>query len=116
MNDTPPISSRRWLPRVPGPLLVTIAIFAGFLFRLWQEGLLANFLSLSSLQGLLYDCTVPGVAALGMLLIIVSGGIDLSVGSVLAVVSVATMLVYRETMAATDSMALASLACLAAGI
>src|SRR5262245_37342203 len=116
MNDTSPTPSRRWRPRVPGPLLVTIAIFAAFLFRLWQEGLLGSFLSLSNLQGLLHDCAVPGVAALGMLLIIVSGGIDLSVGSVLALVSVVTMLVYRETVAATESMALASLACVTAGI
>jgi ribose/xylose/arabinose/galactoside ABC-type transport system permease subunit len=36
-----------------------------------------------------------------MLLVIISGGIDLSVGSVIALVSVVTMQVYREVYAAT---------------
>src|SRR5262249_10231650 len=77
--------------------------------------------------------TVIAVAALGMLMIIVSGGIDLSVGSVVALVTVVTMWVYTLVYAGpssvpllrdwaggswtgTQSILLASVAAVAAGL
>jgi ribose transport system permease protein len=47
------------------------------------------------LQVLLHQSGIPAVVALGALLVIVSGGIDLSAGSVVALVTVVTMQVYR---------------------
>jgi ribose/xylose/arabinose/galactoside ABC-type transport system permease subunit len=51
-----------------------------------------------------------------MLLIVISGGIDLSVGSVVALVTVTAMQTYEAVLAETDSMDLASLAAIVAGI
>src|SRR5260221_11240415 len=51
-----------------------------------------------------------------MLLMIFSGGIDLSVGSVAALVTVVTMQAYRHLLKTTDSVPMASLAAVVAGI
>jgi ribose/xylose/arabinose/galactoside ABC-type transport system permease subunit len=45
---------------------------------------------------LVHEGTIKGVIALGMLLVIITGGIDLSVGAVVALVTVATMRVYTH--------------------
>ena len=66
---------------------------------------------------LVHEGTIPAVVALGMLLVIISGGIDLSVGSVVALVTVVTMQVYRHLGAARPAPWLSpSLAAVAAGI
>jgi ribose transport system permease protein len=74
-----------------GPLLGLICIFA--LFAVLQP---RTFLAADNLQIILLDTAVVGTAALGATVIIISGGIDLSVGSNIAVctVVVATMLVH----------------------
>ncbi len=94
-------------------LLVLLALFV--LILAWR-GQLANFLSLSNLQGLLHENTVPAVIALGMLLVVISGGIDLSVGSVVALVTVVAMQLYRLVEARTGSVGLASLTAVGAGV
>ncbi len=43
-----------------------------------------NFLTLSNFLNLLQQASIPGIVAIGMTLVILLGGIDLSVGSVLA--------------------------------
>ncbi|MCL2864646.1 MAG: ABC transporter permease [Lachnospiraceae bacterium] len=43
-----------------------------------------NFLTVSNFFNLLQQASIPGIVALGMTLVIIIGGIDLSVGSVLA--------------------------------
>jgi ribose/xylose/arabinose/galactoside ABC-type transport system permease subunit len=73
-------------------LVIVLGLFAGLLA---PRGELGTFLSLGNFQVLLHNSSVAGVLALGMLLIIVSGGIDLSVGSVVALVTVAAMQGYR---------------------
>src|SRR5438132_10956546 len=76
------------LSRLPGPLLGLIAVLGLFIVLLAsrEDGadLLWRFLSLGNLQSLLHRNTITGVIALGALLVIISGGIDLSVGSVAA--------------------------------
>ncbi len=52
------------------------------LHRGWQAS--RRFMSLRNLQTIARQTTIVGVAALGMTLVIISGGIDLSVGSVVA--------------------------------
>ena len=70
------MSSRSW------PLLATIFIFlAAYAICVWQY---PNMLSTRVLGNLLTDNAFLGIAAVGMTFVIISGGIDLSVGSVIA--------------------------------
>jgi len=55
-----------------------------------------SFLTLNNFLNLLQQASIPGIVAIGMTLVILIGGIDLSVGSVLAFAGMVTsMLVYR---------------------
>ncbi len=74
-----------------GPLVGLVCIFG--LFAVLRP---RTFLAADNLQIILLDTAVVGTAALGATVIIISGGIDLSVGSNIAVctVVVATMLVH----------------------
>lgn len=106
----------RRLSMLSGPLLGLIGVLGLFIVLIGLKGELHNFLSLRNLQVLVQEGTIPAIVALGMLLVIVSGGIDLSVGSVIALVTVVTMQVYRILFLQTQSQALASLAAVPAGI
>lgn len=55
-----------------------------------------TFLSVSNLQIMLLQTAVVGTAALGMTLIIISGGIDLSIGSNIALCTVAIALMLQH--------------------
>src|SRR5580658_2159970 len=72
------ISSRQWSSSLStvGPIVGLFFVFA--LFSILQP---KNFLSLENLQIILLNPAVVGTAALGSTIIIISGGIDLSVGS-----------------------------------
>jgi ribose/xylose/arabinose/galactoside ABC-type transport system permease subunit len=116
------------------PLLGLVIVLALFAALLRRE--LGAFLSLSNVQQIAHQNCVEAVLALGMLIVIVSGGIDLSVGSVVALVTVVTMQTYAfiyagtvdyggvhhlfqsggEPWRGTHSVALASLAAVAAGV
>jgi ribose transport system permease protein len=110
-----PVPWRR--PALPsGPVLGLAIVLALFIILIGLRGRLGPFLSLGNLQVLVHGNTVPAVAALGTLIIIVSGGIDLSVGSVVALVTVVTMQVYRAVYAQSGSMTLASSAAVPAGV
>lgn len=123
------------VPRLSGPvlgLLIVLGMFVALVY--FKSGLvgLLRFLSVGNVQVLVHDNTIPAVVALGMLLIMISGGIDLSVGSVVALVTVVTMWVYRLVYAGpaavpllgglhlgghgTHSVALASAAAVVAGV
>ena len=105
----------RSLPRsLSGPVLGLLAILVFFALLLHGKGQLRTFLSLRNIQVLLHSSSVAGVIALGMLVIIIGGGIDLSVGSVVALVTVVTMQVYRSLEA--NYGAAASAAAVAAGV
>jgi ribose transport system permease protein len=97
-------------------VLGLLALLLLFVLLLWWKGQLANFLSLPNLQVMLHKSSVAAVVALGMLLVIVSGGIDLSVGSVVALVTVVAMQVFRLLEERTGSAVAASLASVGAGI
>lgn len=111
-----PPSLLRRLSTLSGPVLGLIAVLGLFVILIGVKGELHQFLSKSNLQVLFHEGTIPAVVALGMLLVIVSGGIDLSVGSVVALVTVVTMQVYRHLYQGPDSMPLASAAAVAAGV
>jgi ribose transport system permease protein len=86
------LARKRWLS---GPLLGLFAVLLFFVLLLRWKGQLATFLSLGNLQILLHTSSVTGVIALGMLVVVIGGGIDLSVGSVVALVTVTAMQTYR---------------------
>jgi len=68
-----------------GPLAGLILIFALFAIAGPE-----SFSSLNNLETIARQTAIVGTAALGMTLIIIAGGIDLSVGSTIALVTVAT--------------------------
>jgi ribose transport system permease protein len=100
---------------ISGPMLGLVAVLLLFAALLHWKGQLETFLSLRNLQVLLHTSSVSAVAALGMLVVILSGGIDLSVGSVVALVTVVTMQTYR-LLEVNHGATPASLAAVSAGI
>src|SRR5947209_17836108 len=82
------------LSSLSGPVIGLAVVLGLFIILIGIKGgtaQLGRFLGLANIQVLMYSGTVPAVVALGALLIIVTGGIDLSVGSVAALVTVVTM-------------------------
>ena len=77
------------------PLYVTIAIFLVGYFICWLQ--FPNMLSTRVVGNLLTDNAYLGIVAVGMTLVILSGGIDLSVGSVIAFTGVFIAVMLRDT-------------------
>jgi ribose transport system permease protein len=73
------------LTQTLGPLAGLILIFS--LFAIAGP---SSFSSLNNLETIARQTAIVGTAALGMTLIIIAGGIDLSVGSIIALVTVVT--------------------------
>ena len=98
--------TRRDLLETSGPLLglAFVAIIFGFLVG-------PQFLRGSNLELIARQTAIVCTASLGMTMVIVAGGIDLSVGSVVALSTVVTALMLR----ADSSPALAAAAAIAAG-
>jgi ribose transport system permease protein len=107
---------RRFLPVPSGPVLGLLAVLTVFLVLIGYKRDLGTFLSLGNLQVLVHENTVIAVVALGALVVIISGGIDLSVGSVAALVTVVMMRVYRMVYAQSGSIGAASAVAIPAGI
>jgi ribose/xylose/arabinose/galactoside ABC-type transport system permease subunit len=81
-----------------GPLIGVIFVFS--LFSILRPRL---FLQPDNIKGMLLDTVIVGIASLGMTLIIISGGIDLSIGSNIALCTVTIGLLlqhHASTMAA----------------
>jgi ribose transport system permease protein len=83
-----------WLSLV-GPYLGLLLVVALFSFLTWQQDQLETFLNLGNLKLITVHASVTATVALGMTLIMISGGIDLSVGYVVSLVTVMTVLAYR---------------------
>lgn len=66
-----------------GPVIGLLAVIVFFSSQTYR-----TFCTISNFELILRQTAVVGIAALGMTLIIISGGIDLSVGSAIAVVTV----------------------------
>jgi len=84
-----------WLT-VAGPYLglaLVVALFS-VLIGVKDEQRLETFLSLANLRLVTVHASVIAAVAIGMTLIMISGGIDLSVGYVVSLVTVVTVLVY----------------------
>jgi ribose transport system permease protein len=78
-----------WLKKL-GPLVGLVFVFALFSVLTPEK-----FATVSNLQLMLLQTAVVGTAALGMTMIIISGGIDLSVGSVVALTTVVVALLLN---------------------
>lgn len=84
----------RHLGNVLGPFLGLVLVIALFS---WNTEVRQYFLSGGNFKIILTQTVIVAIAALGMTMIIVSGGIDLSVGSVVAFTSVVgAVLIVRE--------------------
>jgi ribose transport system permease protein len=78
-----------------GPYLGLLLVIALFSLLTWRQGMLKLFLSVDNLKLVTVHAAIPATVALGMTMIMISGGIDLSVGYVVSLVTVTTMLAYR---------------------
>jgi ribose transport system permease protein len=92
INSNPAISSsnlaRTWLNRL-GPLLGLVLVIATFAILMGEP---ARYLSPKNLRTVLSQTVIVAIGAIGMTMIIISGGIDLSVGSSIALTGVITAL------------------------
>ena len=111
-----PAPSQRPFAVPAGPWVGFVAVLAIFSLLIGLRGGLGTFLGVGNLQVLLHEGTIPAVVALGMLLVLISGGIDLSVGAVVALVTVVTMKVYAAAHGALGSGAATSVLAAAAGV
>src|SRR6185295_4379292 len=71
-----------------GPLLGLIGIFLFFTIKIWSQAGRNLFLTPENLQTIALQSAIVAMAGLGMTIIIISGGIDLSMGSTVALTSV----------------------------
>src|SRR5213593_3179825 len=80
--------ARTWLNRV-GPLLGLILVIAIFAILIGEP---ERYLSLKNLRTVLAQTVIVAIGAIGMTIIVIAGGIDLSVGSAIALTGVITAL------------------------
>ena len=88
-------------------LLRRIAPFAGLILVILIFAILSGapdrYLSLTNLRVVLAQTVIVATGAIGMTMIIISGGIDLSVGSTVALTSVVTALALRSSWSAATA-------------
>ena len=98
-----------------GPWVGFLGVFALFSLLIGWKGGINTFWSAGNAAVLVHEATIPAIVGLGMLLVLISGGIDLSVGAVVALVTVVTMKVYSSFATSGPSME-GSIAAVAAGV
>ena len=103
---------RAWMRKlVPsGPTLGLLFVIGVFVVLLAWRGKLLNFIQRDNFLLVLDQAAIPASVALGMLFIVVSGGIDLSVGSTIALSTISAMQLYEYLLPRTGSTLLASMA------
>jgi ribose transport system permease protein len=84
------------LLRLLGPFVILFFVVGLFAFLL-DEDVRQAFFSTDNLKTILTQMVIVALAALGMTMIIISGGIDLSVGSTIALCSVVGALLIQES-------------------
>ncbi len=92
--------------RILGPLLALLLVFSIFAMMVPLGWMNENFLSWRNFTTILLQSTIVSIAALGMTMIIASGGIDLSVGSTIALVTVVIAWTLNHMMGAPEEMSL----------
>jgi ribose transport system permease protein len=101
-----------------GPYLGLALVVAVFSYLTWQRGQLHLFLSLDNLRLIAVHSSITAAVAVGMTWIMISGGIDLSVGYVVSLVTVVVVLTHRAAEASELALlaGTASLWAIAAGL
>ncbi len=93
MSSTAPAASERsWLATL-GPFLGLLAVIAVFALLTDTPN---QYLSVRNFRIVVAQTVIVALGAIGMTMIIVSGGIDLSVGSVIALTGVVTAITIRD--------------------
>lgn len=93
-NSTKP-TRLRGLAR--GNNLTTLSLVVSFLLLcLFFATQTSSFLSVGNLENLARTLAVVGITAIGMTLVMITGGVDISVGSVAALAGVITSVLWRE--------------------
>jgi ribose/xylose/arabinose/galactoside ABC-type transport system permease subunit len=82
-----------WIWTVFGPFLGLVLVTLLFAFLTRDTG---SFVTAYNWRTIAVQTVIVGTAALGMTMIIISGGIDLSVGSIVALVTVVVALLVRD--------------------
>jgi ribose transport system permease protein len=104
-------NSRAWLGKalgVLGPFAVLLALIVVLRIAVGE-----SYFSAYNLRAVPLQATIVAISAIGMTMIIVAGGIDLSVGSVIALCGVSAALVLRSD---PNASALAIVAALVTGV
>jgi len=83
-----------------GPVAALAAVFAIFAFKVPE-----SFLTLTNMETIARQTTIVGIAALGMTVVILAGGIDLSAGSIVAFSSVVVATALRAGRPAWEAVA-----------
>jgi ribose transport system permease protein len=98
------------------PLVALVALFlvSAFTSPRDADGY-PYFLQLANLLNILRQSSYSGIVALGMTFVIIGGGIDLSVGSMMAFVGVIAVTMLQSPDSGVGAIALAALAAVAAG-
>ncbi len=95
-SDLPPDTGNRFA-WVSGDNLTTITLIGSFLLLcLIFTALSENFFSLTNLENVTKQLAVVGIVSIGMTVVLIAGGVDLSVGSVAALSGVVTSLLWIE--------------------
>ncbi len=85
------------VPRLKGDAITTITLFVSLvLLCLWFGSQSEFFFTQANLDTITSTLAIVGITAIGMTLVLISGGVDLSVGSVAALVGVMTSLLWLE--------------------
>src|SRR3954468_5573756 len=98
--------ARNWLNRL-APFLGLVLVIVVFAILIGEP---AKYLSLKNLRTVLAQTVIVAIGAIGMTLIIISGGIDLSVGSAIALTGVITALGIHAGWSTTLAVAIGILA------
>jgi ribose transport system permease protein len=75
-----------------------------------------RFLQADNLRNITSQIAIIAILAVGMTLVIIAGGIDLSVGSLVALAAVVTMLLIRDMAGGEEAQAWALVACAVGGV
>src|SRR5688572_32634215 len=88
---------RAWHVRELSTVVILLAEIAFFGWYLWPEGNRAHpFLNAENALLMLKYSSIYGIAAVGAAVVIISGGIDLAPGAVIAVASVVCVALFVE--------------------
>src|SRR5437660_7936170 len=102
-SDSPaPRVTRIWLNRL-APFLGLVLVIAIFAILIGDP---AHYLSPKNLRTVLAQTVIVAIGAIGMTMIIISGGIDLSVGSAIALTGVVAALGIKAGLATPVALAL----------